>query len=185
MTYVIYWETPIAHIIKRTPSATAYGNSSLEGAGGYSIGLKFWWHINFPEELKLRTLLLRKDNKDGKLISINVLEFETVIINYIASLPIITTTTIINDPYPVLLNITNNASALSWTQSECRTSKLGWLLARFFCSLLINSPLGINSQWISTDKKILLTIYLASKNYSAWTHTHPLTIPLSNRSTRS
>ncbi len=29
------------------------------------------------------------------------------------------------------------------------------MLARFFCLLLINSPLGINSQWISTiDNKI-------------------------------
>jgi hypothetical protein len=29
------------------------------------------------------------------------------------------------------------------------------MLARFFCSLLINLPLGINSQWISTiDNKI-------------------------------
>ena len=85
------------------------------------------------------------DNKDGKLISIKVLEFVTVIINYIASLHVTTTTKIINDPYPVLLNITDNASALSWTQNACRTSKLGRLLACFFCSLLIDSPLGINS----------------------------------------
>ena len=103
----------------------AYGKSSLEGAGGYSIGLKFWWHIDFPEEVKLGTLLYRKDNKDGELISINDLEFVTVIINYIASLHIITTTSIINDPYPVLLNITNKASALSWTQNACCTSNLG------------------------------------------------------------
>jgi hypothetical protein len=36
----ICWEIPIAHIIQRTPSAKAHGDSSLEGAGGYSIGLK-------------------------------------------------------------------------------------------------------------------------------------------------
>jgi hypothetical protein len=96
-----------------------------------------------------------KDNKDGKLISINVLEFVTVIVNYIASLHVTTTTSIINDPYPVLLNITDNTSALSWTQNACRTSKLGWLLARFFCSLLIDSPLGINSQWISTIDNLI------------------------------
>ena len=59
----ICWEMPIAHIIQRTPSAMAYGNSSLEGARGYSIGLKFWWHIEFPEEVKLRTLHHKKDNK--------------------------------------------------------------------------------------------------------------------------
>ena len=30
----ILWETPIAHIIPRTPSASFFGDSSLEGAGG-------------------------------------------------------------------------------------------------------------------------------------------------------
>lgn len=93
-----------------------------------------------------------KDNKDGTLISINVLEFVTVIINYIAALHVIRTTNITNDPYPVLLNVTDNTSALNWTLNACRKSKIGKLLSRFFCSLLINSPLGINSQWISTHE---------------------------------
>jgi hypothetical protein len=56
----IAWETPIAHIVPREPTATAFGDSSLEGAGGYSIGLKFWWHISFPDEVKRRTLLHKK-----------------------------------------------------------------------------------------------------------------------------
>jgi hypothetical protein len=47
----IFWETPIAHIIPKTPTAMAFGNSCLEGAGGYSISLKFWWHFLFPEEV--------------------------------------------------------------------------------------------------------------------------------------
>jgi hypothetical protein len=37
----------------------------------------------------------------------------------------------------------------------CKQSKMGQMLSRFLCSLLINSPLGINSQWISLiDNKI-------------------------------
>jgi hypothetical protein len=146
----ILWETPIAHVIPRSPTATAFGDSCLEGAGGYSIELGFWWRIDFPEEIKRRTLLFKPDNKDGQLISINVLEFVTVIINYIASLHVITKTNFMDDPHPVLLNVTNNTPALSWTTGACRRSKIGRRLARFFCSLLINSPLGINSQWIST-----------------------------------
>ncbi len=47
----IDWETPIAHIIPRTPFATTVGDSSLEGAGGFSIKLGFWWHIQFPNEI--------------------------------------------------------------------------------------------------------------------------------------
>jgi hypothetical protein len=62
-----------------------------------------------------------------------------------------TRTSATDDPYPVLLNVTNNASALSWTTGSCKKSKVGCLLAQFFCSLMINLPLGINSKWISTD----------------------------------
>jgi hypothetical protein len=147
----IAWETPIAHIIPRTPTFTSFGDSCLEGAGGYCISLGFWWHIPFPEAVIQRTLKRKKDNKDGLLISINVLEFVTVVVNYCAALHCVTTTSATDDPYPVLLNVTDNASALSWTTGACKKSKVGRLLARFFCSLMINSPLGINSKWISTD----------------------------------
>ncbi len=63
-----------------------FSDSSLEGAGGYSLSLGFWWHLQIPEEVKLRTLLHKRDNADGLLISINVLEFVTIIINYCAAL---------------------------------------------------------------------------------------------------
>jgi hypothetical protein len=66
-------------------------------------------------------------------------------------LHIVTTTSATNDPYLVLLNVTDNASALSWTTGACKKSKVGRLLACFFCLLMINSPLGITSRWISTD----------------------------------
>ncbi len=107
---------------------------------------------SFPDEIVERTLLFQ----DVPSISINVLEYVTVIINYIAALHVLQTTpNITDDPYPVLLNITDNSSALSWTLHTCKRSRIGRLLGRFFCSLLINSPLGINSRWISTvDNKI-------------------------------
>jgi hypothetical protein len=142
----ILWETPIAYIIPRMPTATAFGDSCLENVGGCSISLGFWWHLPFPPKIIQRTLIHKKDNKDGLLISINVLEFVMVIINYCASLHMFTMKNITDDQQPVLLNVSDNASALSWTNHTCRKSKLGRLLASFFCSLLINSPLGINSQ---------------------------------------
>ena len=58
--------------------------------GGYSLEFKFWWHIPVPEAVQQRTLLFKADNKDGKLISINVLKFVTVIITYSASLHVVT-----------------------------------------------------------------------------------------------
>jgi hypothetical protein len=89
------------------------------------------------------------------LVSINVLEFVTVI-STIAPLSILARTSPITDnPHPVILNATNNSSALSWKLHTCKRSKIRQMLPCFFYSLLINLPLGINSQWISTiDNKI-------------------------------
>jgi hypothetical protein len=145
-------ETPIAHIITQMPMFTSFGDSCLKGAEGYSIMLGFWWHIPFPEVVKQRTLLHKQDNKDGLLILINVLKFVTVIINCCATLYIVITISVTDDSYLVLLNVTDNASAQSWTTGACKKSKVGRMLACLFCSLMINSPLGINSKWISTDE---------------------------------
>ncbi len=66
-----------------------------------------------------------------------------VIINYCAALHVIKTTPITKDPHPVLLNITDNIPASNWTVHTCTCSKLGCLLAHFFCSLMMNFSLGI------------------------------------------
>jgi hypothetical protein len=79
-----------------------------------------------------------------------------------------------SDPNPVLLNVTNNLSALIWTMGACRKSRIGRLLAHFFCSLLINSPLGINSQWISTLCNTFANdISCAKTAASEYTHSCP------------
>jgi hypothetical protein len=148
----ICWESPIAHVIPRLPTFTTFGDSCLKGAGGYSLSLSFWWHLPFPEEVRLCPLLHKGDNAEGLLISINVLKFVTVIINYCAALHVVLTKNPTNDPYPLLLNVTDKALALSWTTGACQKSRIGRLLACFFCSLLTNSPLGINSQWISMQE---------------------------------
>ncbi len=153
---------------------TTFGDSCLKGAEGYSLSLGFWWHRPFPEEVKLRMLLHKKDNADGLLISINVLKFVTVIIYYCAALHIVLSKNPTNDPYPVLLNITDNTSALSWTTGACRKFRIGCLLACFFCSILINSPLGINSQWISMlHNAIADDIFCAKTAASEYTHSYP------------
>ena len=147
----IVFKSPIGHIIPRTPIGKTVGDSSLKGCGGYSIKLKFWWHLEFPQNIVQRTLLFRNHNEDGLLISINCLEYVTVIIDYCASLVALTTHNITDDPHPVILSVTDNTSALNWTCHTSKKSIIGRALARFFCGLLINSPLGINSEWIATD----------------------------------
>jgi hypothetical protein len=139
---------PIAHLIPQTPFATTIGDSLLEGAGGFSTMLGFWWHICFLDEVFQHTLGFKANNNDGMLVLIN-LEFVMVIINDCTALHVVWTSPVTDNPPPVILNVTNNSSALSWTLHMCKQSKIGHMLACFFCSLLINLPLGINSQWIS------------------------------------
>ena len=121
----------------KKPTTTAFGNRCLKGAGGYFIILGFWCYIACPDEAIRRTLLYKKDNTDGLLVLINVLKFITVIINYCVSPHVITTTNVTEDPYPVILNITNNASAQSWTNHTCRISKIRRLIACLFLLLAL------------------------------------------------
>ncbi len=60
----IVFETPIAHLIPRMPTASIVGNSLLIACGGYLITLNFWWHLSFPKEVVERMLLHLKDNSD-------------------------------------------------------------------------------------------------------------------------
>ena len=48
----IRWETPIGHIIERVPSSEAAADACLYGGGGFSTDLRFWWHLEWPEEIQ-------------------------------------------------------------------------------------------------------------------------------------
>jgi hypothetical protein len=135
----INFETPIAHLIPRIPTALIIEDSSLTACGGYSITLEFWWHIAFPEEVTQRTLLYLEDNRDETFISINCLEYATIIIYYCATIVKFANCKVNNDPYPVVLCVTDNTSALNWTLHTSKKSIIGRALARFFCGLLIGS----------------------------------------------
>ena len=147
----VAWEAPIAYLIKRTPFASTFGDACLDAGGGYSLKLRFWYHIQFPEQIVRHTLKHLPDGKSADFVSINVLEFVIVIIDYCAALVAVMTENVTEDPYPVLLNVVDNTSAHSWTMHTCKGSFMAKLLAKFLCYLMIGSRMGINSSWISTD----------------------------------
>jgi hypothetical protein len=45
----IKFKTAISHLIPRMPTAFIIGDSFLQACGGYSIKLKFWWHLSFSK----------------------------------------------------------------------------------------------------------------------------------------
>jgi hypothetical protein len=151
----IKFETPIAHLIPRTPTALIIGDSYLLACSSYSITLEFWWHLSFPMQVVERTLLHLKDNSDKSFISINCLEFMTIILNYCASLVLFENCKVNDDPHPVVLGVTDNTSALNWMLHTSKKSIILRALARFFCGLLIGSNVGINAKLISTIENVI------------------------------
>jgi hypothetical protein len=91
-----------------------------------------------------------KNNNDQNFISINVLEYVTVIINYCGARMAYMEDGFTGDPHPVVFCVTHNVSAKNWMMHTCKKSIIGRALARFFCGLLIGSEVGINAKWIST-----------------------------------
>ena len=125
----------------------------MTSCGAYCISLEYWWYIQFPFNIRERTLKHLKKG-DENVISINVLEYVTVIINYCAAVTIVKSG-IMDDPNPVIRFITDNTSALNWTLHTSKSSIIGRALARFFCGLLIGSPVGINAKWIGTHENVI------------------------------
>ena len=152
-------ETPISHIIEREPDFITYGDACLSAAGGFSEN-NFWWHLEWPEDIKQLTikhlLVARKCRNTNSLVSINILEFAVEIINYAAvSTMFANNTDLCNHEYPTLLNWTDNMSSKAWIKKVASKSKKGKALQRILCSLMINNPLGIDTEYIPGEHNIL------------------------------
>ena len=152
-------KTPIAHIINREPDFTSFGDACLEAGGGYSKDL-FWWHIEWPQEIKALTIknltVTKRCSVTNELVSINILEFVVEIINYAA-----VTLWFSRDPsscsheFPLLLNWTDNITSMSWLRKAATKTKKGKSLQRLLCSLMINNPLGFKAEHIAGTNNIL------------------------------
>ena len=168
----------VTYLIKRIPFASAYEDVCLHSAGGYSIGLQVGWWLKFHAAVVKRTLVHLKDNRDSNLISFNVLKYLTVIIDYCAAYLIVTTMDVTDDPHPVLLSMSDNTLAHSWTTHTCKNSIIGQPLAKCFYFLLIDYKLGINSEWlVSTfDNYIADEVFCLKSRMQLLLNNFPLTI---------
>ena len=142
--------THIGHIVPRDHDWAQAADSCKTGGGGWSTGLKFWWHLHYPEEVVRRAYL--PNNKSGKLISINVLEMVCIILNFAAAICVCAFDKIDLSTHPVLLNFCDNTSACSWVNKFCKHSMIGRRLGRMFVGLLMSTKLAVQAEWISTTE---------------------------------
>lgn len=144
-------ERPIAHMIPTDPSGIGHSDSCLLAAGGFSIEMRFWWYIEWDERIRARTLKYIKNNKNDTLISINVLEYAALIINYMAATHFFRTNPSKSDPYPTVLLYADNTTAEAWGKMKsCKSSMTGRTLGRLQCALMMNNNVGINIAHVTT-----------------------------------
>ena len=151
------WETPIAHLIPRESDYNSFGDSCLTGCGGFSIDLAFWWQLIWPQEIQVRTIRVLQQ-KDKRLISINVLEYATILFTFEAACTALAEKREQGDlpnAFPVLLNRVDNTSAETWTRKACASSKPAKALGRIFCGQLINNPLGLNAVYLEGERNVI------------------------------
>jgi hypothetical protein len=97
---------------------------------------------------------------EQNFVSINVLEYVTVILNRCGALTAYQEYGPIEDPHPVVLCVTANISIKNWTTHTCKKSTIGQALVCFFCGLMIDSQVGTNAKLISTTaNKIAISFF--------------------------
>ena len=147
---------PIAHLVDRVEDCQAHGDSSLDAAGGFSLACRFWWYHEWGDEIRQLTLRFMRTNKNGRLISINALEFATVIINYAAITLYFRENEDPTNPFPTALVFADNTTAeSSWAIKGCKNSPLGRALGRLLCAILINNPVGLSLDRVSTHANVI------------------------------
>ena len=150
------FQTPIAHLILREPRAVGDGDASLKAGGGCCKELNFWWYLKWPAEVREFTLRYIKNNKNGTLICINALEYVSLLITYLAcTYYLLTTYKNPEDPTPALLLRADNKSAETWAHKASKKSMLGRLLGRLQYMLMLQNPVGLKVDCISTTDNVV------------------------------
>jgi hypothetical protein len=149
----IQWSSPIALLIKREPSYTAWGDACLEGAGGFSLDQQFWWALEWPDSIRRRTLN-QLGKKDKSLISINLLEYATIIVGLAATIVAWEESPEPKQVHPLMLIFTDNTTAKSWTRKIAGLKTVqARALARLLCHLLMQTPdLGLSTEYVDGKK---------------------------------
>jgi len=144
--------TPIAHLVPRSPEFVAKGDACLDGAGGFSSCLSFWWFLEWPSFVKKKTLkhyIKYYYGVQGNKLSINLLEYVAIILSFAAAASCLSLGHPLSQPNPLLQIFSDNTTAISWTKKAASSTKEGKALAYLLTSLLIQHPhLGLSTSFI-------------------------------------
>lgn len=148
--------SPISHLIPRVDLAWARTDSCLRAAGGYCPALQFWWYIEWPQAIRLRTLLHIRNNSNNKLISINVLEYVALLVTFLlAQKEIVSSNALEADPHPHVLVEGDNTASESWSKKGAKHSSCGRALGRLHAALMIDNPVHFKVTHIATDNNVV------------------------------
>ena len=95
------------------------------------------------------------NNKDSSFVSINVLEYAAIIINYVALCWFYQQELDKINPFPVVSLNADNTSAESWMETACNSSLIGRALSRLQCALMINNAVGFHTGHITTTQNVI------------------------------
>ena len=92
--------------------------------------MKLWWYLEWPAKVTNYTLVYVKSNNDGKLVSINVLEYAALLINYAGAYHYYQENPDVTDPYPQVQFFVDSTSSEAWDEKGCTGSLIGRALSR-------------------------------------------------------
>ena len=151
--------SPIAHVIPRDPDFIAYGDACLDGAGGFSTSLKFWWFFQWPpivQKQNIKNFKQTYKSPNGQILSINLFEYVAIIISYAAAiLSYRIKRANSTHPFPVIKIYSDNKSAIAWSTKASASSKAGKSMSLLLASLLVNEPMGLWTGYIEGEKNVL------------------------------
>ncbi len=88
-------------------------------------------------------------------ISINALEYAAIIINYVAATTAILSTPQAHNPDSTALFFKNNVVSKAWIRKGAKLSPAGKALGFLQCAEMINNPVGINADHVSTTNNVI------------------------------
>jgi hypothetical protein len=171
------WSSPITHLIKLEPDYEEWQDACLTGGGRFLFNLRFWWILKWPLEIANRTVRhLQKG--DTRLISINKLEYASIIITLAVSISSWEALPVDQRPiHPMILSWTDNTTAEAWTRKIASLmGPQGKALARIFAHLLMFSDVRVCAAYIKGEENQSPITFLAcvTKIISHNSNTNPL-----------